>query len=250
MILCFISDTHTQHQNLKLNMLLEKVLGIYPDAVLVHCGDISIRGSMSEVTDFMDWFSSLRYKYKIVIPGNHDFFFDHGRKARTYHGEFRHGKPIYSQEDVKKLLDVYPGVYFLNDSGVDIEGIKFWGSPITPWFHDWAFNRWENEIEDHWNMIPDDTNVLITHGPPYGILDYTYNGYKNVGCPALSARIQKLEDLMVHSFGHIHESFGVETEREITYINASFLNISYNPVNYPVIFDTEEKKSYIFSDLD
>jgi len=250
MILCFISDTHGQHHNLKLNLLLEKILGIYPDSALIHCGDISIRGSISEVSGFMDWFSSLKYKNKIMIPGNHDFFFDHERRAITSQGEYRHGKPKYNQEEVKKLIDEYPEVYCLNDSGVEIDGIKFWGSPITPWFHDWAFNRLDHEIEEHWNMIPDDTNVLITHGPPYGILDYTYNGYKNVGCPALSARIQKLEDLMVHSFGHIHESFGVETERGITYINSSFLNISYNPVNYPVIFDTEEKKSYIFSDLD
>ena len=230
MILCFISDTHGQHENLKLNLFLEKILGKYPDSVLIHCGDISNRGKDYEVVDFISWYDSLGFKKKILVAGNHDFLFE------------------TNPERCNEILDGKTIIY-LNDSGVEIDGIKFWGSPVTPWFYDWAFNR-RGEIVDHWDLIPSDINILITHGPPKDILDYTFNGHKNVGCPELSIKIGDLKNLIAHSFGHIHESFGTDIIDGVTYINASFLNLSYYPANYPIIFDTEEKKSYIFSDLD
>lgn len=250
MVICFISDTHCQHSAKKLKYYLDRILEKYPDSTIVHCGDISSRGRFSEVEDFLSWYSSLGFTNKIMIPGNHDFFFDYDRAAITDMGKMRHGNPIYSKQDVDALLLKYPDVIYLNDSGVIIDNINFWGSPITPWFHDWAFNRTEENIANHWELIPKNTDILITHGPPRGILDLTYNGYINVGCLELAKKTMDLENLMVHAFGHIHEGFGIEIIGGKTYINASFLNFNYQPMNYPIIFDTEEKKSYIFSDLD
>ena len=230
MILCFISDTHGRHYDLRLNLSLEKILLTYPDAVLIHCGDVSNRGRESEVRDFIEWYDSLNFKHKIFIAGNHDFLFE---------------------SDSKKSGDLISGtsLIYLNDSGFILDGIKFWGSPITPWFYDWAFNR-RSEIIDHLKLIPDDTDVLITHGPPYGTLDFTLNGHKSVGCPELSRKIGSLKNLMVHSFGHIHESFGKETINGVSSINASILNLSYVPTNEPVLFDTEKKKTWYFSEED
>ncbi len=247
MILCFISDTHCQHSSRKLEFCLDRILEKYPDSTIVHCGDISSRGRFSEVEDFLAWYSSLGFKNRIMIPGNHDFFFDYDRKAITDMGRARHGNPMYSEQDVSALLSKYPNIIYLNDSGITLEGVNFWGSPITPWFHDWAFNRTDETIGDHWKMIPENTNVLITHGPPRGILDLTYNGYTNVGCMELAGKTFDLKDLMVHSFGHIHESFGIEVIDSVTYINASFLDFNYRPLNSPVIFDTESKKAHVFS---
>lgn len=247
MIICFISDTHGQHLNKKLNYYLERILEKYPDSTVVHCGDISSRGSFKEVEDFLSWYSNLGFTNKIMISGNHDFFFDYNRNAITDIGKMRHGNPTYSKVDVDFLLSKYSNIVYLEDSGITIDGINFWGSPITPWFHDWAFNRTEETILSHWEMIPNDTNVLITHGPPRGILDLTYNGYINVGCPELTKKTMDLENLMVHAFGHIHEASGIEIINGKTYVNASFLNFNYQPMNCPIIFDTESKKSYIFS---
>jgi Icc-related predicted phosphoesterase len=124
---------------------------------------------------------------------------------------------------------------------VEIDGIKFWGSPVTPRFFDWAFNR-DADIQYHWNMIPYDTNVLITHGPPYGILDLTIREGKPVGCHYLRRRLFDLKDLKVHSFGHIHEGFGQqvgdgEDFEGVHFVNASYLDHRYRAVNSPVIIN-------------
>ena len=155
----------------------------------------------------------------------------------------------------------------MNDSGVELEGIKFWGSPVQPEFGRWAFNRartlseanykFIKEIKPHWDMISEDTDVLITHGPPYGaprpdrsppygVLDEVMyvgrNPERNVGCQKLMEKIQKIKPKL-HVFGHIHEARGVHIDKEnkITYVNASSLNISYRPYNEkPYIFDWDK----------
>jgi len=114
----------------------------------------------------------------------------------------------------------------LNDSGVTIEGIKFWGSPITPFFHDWAFNRWPAGIKPHWDLIPEEVDVLITHGPPFGILDLTTYSKENVGCPILREKIFSIKP-KVHVFGHIHEARGSVEIDGIKFINASSVTLRY-----------------------
>jgi Icc-related predicted phosphoesterase len=207
-----ISDTHCRHRVLKL-----------PKAdVIIHAGDISYKGKEVEVIDFFDWFSKLSYTYKICIAGNHDFFFEREK-----------------QELIRKRIP--ENVMYLQDGGVEIDGIKIWGSPVTPWFFNWAFNRKRGkQLVNHWKMIPADTDILITHGPPYGILDSIINE-TNAGCIDLLRTVQQIKP-KVHVFGHIHEAYGQVKRNGIHYINASLLNESYELVNKPILFDVNKKE--------
>jgi Icc-related predicted phosphoesterase len=211
--LIFISDTHTHHESL--NESLSELYENHPDSILIHSGDISYKGNPWEVERFVKWYSNLSFKYKIFISGNHDFLFeDNGSLAKDI------------------LADLGNDLIYLEDSEVEIDGLKFWGSPVTPWFHNWAFNRF-SEIKNHWDLIPADTNILITHGPPKGILDRTKTNL-NVGCPILLEKIKTLKSLKVHAFGHIHESWGVQKLNEVHFINSSVLDFHYEVKNLPV----------------
>jgi Icc-related predicted phosphoesterase len=127
----------------------------------------------------------------------------------------------------------------LNDSGITIEGIKFWGSPITPWFHDWAYNRFGFEIKEHWDLIPSDTDILITHGPPFGVLDTVIRGNENVGCEFLMNRIKEINP-KIHAFGHIHEADGIWETPKTLFINASSLSVRYEYTNKPIVINYED----------
>ena len=155
-----ISDTHGLHHQLQL---------IGGD-LLIHAGDVSKYGNEIEIINFLEWFKVQPYTYKIFIAGNHDWFFENA-----------------TIESIQTILP--KNIIYLNDSGVEIEGFKIWGSPIQPTFFDWAFNRDRGEdINKHWQLIPANTDILITHGPPFGILDKTIRG-ENVGCEMLIKKI-------------------------------------------------------------
>ena len=240
---CFISDTHSKHDEI-----------IIPDGidVLIHSGDISTRGYKTEVISFLNWFSQQKAKYKIFIAGNHDFFFDYNWKAKTLKGQERHNHIITSQKEIKELLNGYSNVIYLNDSNINIEDFKIHGSPVQPWFHSWAFNRMRGEeIQKHWDLIPKNTDILITHGPPtnIGYLDLTIRDRQHVGCKDLSETIAKIKPILnVH--GHIHEGYGVfqgeiienDIINPITFINASSLDIHYEAVNKPIVLEIVNKK--------
>lgn len=211
-ILC-ISDTHNQHRNIPPRIIANYNRGL---DMIIHAGDITEQGTRREVDNFLTWFNDLNFEYKIFVAGNHDFFFENA-----------------PQEDIDELLSKYPNVIYLNDSGVEIEGIKIWGSPVQPWFYNWAFNRKGEEIKPHWNLIPPDTNILITHGPVAGILDKNRAG-QNVGCPHLLSRLNTFENLKLHVSGHIHEGYGQIKEKGTTFVNASVLNYRYYMTNEPI----------------
>jgi Icc-related predicted phosphoesterase len=212
MKITFISDTHGKHAE-----LTDKLPG---GDVLIHSGDF-MRGGYEEgeAIDFFDWLEHdvTGYKYKIFIAGNHDRLFEN------------------EPEQAIKLKDAYaPSTIYLQDSSFKIEGIKFYGSPWTPAFNNWAFNveRDSDEIEEKWNRIPNDTDVLITHGPPLGILDYTpYGG--DVGCERMISKVLEIQPL-IHVFGHVHSSYGHKYNDTTDFINASNLNDHYKLVNEPV----------------
>lgn len=212
-----ISDTHNQH------------LHIPPDwleggDVLVHAGDVSGRGSLKEVEAFLEWFNELPYTHKIFIAGNHDFWFE---KVSTF--------------AVNEMLqEKYPNIIYLNDSGVEIDGVKFWGSPVQPWFYDWAFNRMGTDICRHWDMIPLDTDVLIVHGPMKGYLDMTLRGV-STGCPYLLEKSAEMTNLKLFVCGHIHEAYGkFEFPDGGVFVNASTLNFNYNVQNKPIIVEIKK----------
>jgi len=202
-----ISDTHNQHSSLKL-----------PEGDgLIHAGDLTSRGTEREVIEFLEWFSSLdQYKYKIFIAGNHDFLFEH------------------DPELVKTLIP--ENIIYLQDNSVVIEGIKIYGSPIQPRFHNWAFNKDRGqEIKDYWDLIEDDIDILITHGPPKGIGDRCQNGYR-AGCDDLLEKVMKVKPKF-HIFGHIHESYSQQKVEGVVFINASVLNLRYELTNAPIVIN-------------
>lgn len=202
-----ISDTHCRHRNIRLPK----------GDVLIHAGDICYKGEKAEVVDFLDWFQQQKFQYKIFIAGNHDFFFEKEKRA-----------------EIEKLIP--KDIIYLNDSGTTINGLHVWGSPITPWFFRWAFNRKRGApIARHWELIPANTDILIIHGPPYGILDTVINE-QHTGCKDL---LKKVLEIKPKAFvcGHIHESYGWVKRHGIQFVNACVLNESYELVNKPVVFD-------------
>jgi Icc-related predicted phosphoesterase len=215
MKLVFISDTHGMHDQVKL-----------PDGdVLIHCGDCTDDAGQLSLRDFAAWFGSRPFKHKIMIAGNHDWAFQKW--------------PSLAQAMVRDN-----GITYLEDSGYEIDGVKFWGSPYQPEFFNWAFNLPRGEaLKRHWDMIPRDTDVLITHGPPQGILDYNKQDDFNCGCEELLKALVEIQP-KVHCFGHIHTGYGTcrtgfgMTERGwTTIINASSCNERYKIVNAPFIYD-------------
>jgi len=135
-------------------------------------------------------------------------------------------------------------VFIAGNSSVTIDGVKFYGSPWQPWFYDWAFNLPRNgvEIEQKWNEIPSDTDVLITHGPAYGLLDATPSGQR-VGCELLYKKVVQLKP-KIHVSGHIHHSYGEKYFNDTTFLNASVLNEQYQYQNKPISleFDVVDKQ--------
>lgn len=205
--LIFISDTHGLHEEFEI-----------PEAdFIIHCGDISPRGRRHEVEDFAKWFSLLPHKYKIMIPGNHDLLFEK------------------EEENAREMIESR-GIICLINQAFKAEGISFWGSPISPWFNNWAFNRYRgSDIERYWNMIPENTDILITHGPPSYVknLSKVIRTYEDVGCEDLYKAIKRINP-KISAFGHIHEGRGIYRDDKTTYINCSLLNRNYEPVYQPI----------------
>lgn len=208
MKITFISDTHLKHEE----------LGTLEGEILVHCGDFTRKGSKEDIQSFLEWMSLQRFQHKIFVAGNHDFGFENADRE-------------WAEDKAQSL-----GLTYLNDSGIEIDGFKFWGSPIQPEFLDWAFNRQRGaEIQKHWDMIPSDTDVLITHGPPYGILDLCSHG-ERVGCQNLLNELERIRP-RVHAFGHIHEDYGRIQKDNTIFINASILDVKYDFRNQPIVVE-------------
>lgn len=196
--LVMISDTHGRHRRYNL-----------PSGdILIHAGDISRRSSAKDIHDFMAWFEAQPHPHKILIAGNHDFLAERDSAAFRY------------------LLPA--GVHYLENQSVHIMGLHFWGSPVTPTFMNMAFNRKRGEeIGAVWQQIPETVDVLITHGPPFGILDRSILGTR-VGCKALSQTMLKRQ-AKVHIFGHIHEAYGRHEANNCTYFNAALARTRLRP---------------------
>ncbi len=219
-----ISDTHAQHDKLQLK----------GGDLLLHSGDIMTSGfDIKEVEDFAKWFAKQPYKHKILIAGNHDRILDDEHMKRLgYYLEDR------NEEYSKKLFKEHDIVY-LNDGSVVIEGLVIHGSPVQPWFFNWAFNRERGEeIDEHWQMIPDNTDILLTHGPPMGVGDLvktrgSVNNGTRVGCDDLRSRLLEIQPKL-HIFGHIHEGYGTDNLGNTKCVNASVVDQHYRQVNDPI----------------
>lgn len=213
----FISDTHTKH---------DKVSGFLTGGdILVHAGDLTGRGYITEIENFMKWYDNINnYDTKVFIAGNHDFGFQD------------------DNEKLRGLLTGYKTIDYLEDElmmvGGDYEDmIKIWGTPWQPEFHNWAYNLPRGEkLKEKWDMIPVDTDILITHGPPLGKLDYVRYSNENVGCEELMKRVEEIKP-KIHVFGHIHQGYGYVFDGNTHYINAAVLNERYEFRNRPLTID-------------
>lgn len=202
-IVC-ISDTHSKHGTV-----------VVPDGdLLIHAGDMSRRGQEVDIRAFDAWLGSLPHRHKVVIAGNHDFNFERSPASRAW----------------------ITNATYLQDSSVRIEGLWIYGSPWQPRFYDWAFNLDRGPaIRERWDRIPVGTDVLITHGPPMGILDRTARG-ERVGCEELREAVRRIKPRL-HIFGHIHEDQGIREEEGTTFVNASTCNLDYQPLQAPIVID-------------
>lgn len=201
-----ISDTHGKH-----DLITKDLPG---GDIIIHAGDVSNVGKSNEIYDFLNWFSTLPYKHKVFIAGNHDFGFEIMNQIAPEYEEL--------------------GVTYLMDRMVEIDGLKIYGSPWQPRFYDWAFNVNRGEaIAKKWEKIPENLDILITHGPPFGILDDTIHGQR-VGCEDLYMKVIKVKP-KYHIFGHIHYGYGMKIMEDTTYINASSLGERYEYRNKPFL---------------
>ena len=220
MKITFISDTHNKHNHLT-SKGMGNILG--SGDVLVHAGDCTSMGKSHEITNFLNWFGMTDFKHKIFIAGNHDFGFE-------FHTDIA--------EEFKEK-----GIIYLFDSEVVIDGVKFYGSPWQPEFHNWAFNLPRGEkLAEKWSKIPTNTDILITHGPVYGILDYAPIG-GHVGCEELYKKVFEVKP-KIHVCGHIHDSYGQKSIDGVEFLNASVLDDTYQHAHKPIVveFNTETKE--------
>jgi hypothetical protein len=242
-IVC-ISDTHDLHSFMEMYGPLPK------GDILLHAGDVSNIGEQPDVTRFVNWFMNIKgFDSKIFIAGNHDFAFDKINKPHRK-GDFDWFHNIMSEENLSQS-----DVTYLEDSFITIESpefsrpIKFYGSPWQPEFHNWAFNlpRGGDEMFKKWNMIPEDTDVLITHGPAENVRDFVPNG-QIVGCGMLRHRIETIRPAL-HVCGHIHNGYGSSLINDIMYVNASICTERYVPSNKPIVVDLKEVDGKILAYL-
>lgn len=216
MKITLISDTHTKHKQITKDL---------PGGdLIIHAGDLSSMGYQEELKNFFEWYKTLPYEHKVFICGNHDWGFQ-DNAANT-----------------ALLLENYPEIDYLQDDmyvlGDDYTtAIKIWGSPWQPRFYNWAFNADRgDDIKQHWDKIPTDIDILITHGPAWGFLDKVRGRGLNLGCEDLTAAIGRVKP-KIHVCGHIHTGYGYTKYNDTHFFNAAVLNESYNYAHTPVTFD-------------
>lgn len=219
MKLAIISDTHGMHEQCPEDIL---------DGcdVLIHCGDFCNHGYLKDLNDFADW---LRYiqrlnlvKHIVIVAGNHDTCLED------------------NPTEARKLIPL--GVHYLEDESLELMGYKFYGSPQQPAFCNWAFNRQRGlELNEYWKEIPSDTDILITHSPPRGIMDISVYSWEECGCDDLLNHVENRVEPLVHCFGHIHKWTGTEKRGNTTFVNASQVSEEYIYNKEPIILELPEK---------
>jgi Icc-related predicted phosphoesterase len=204
-----IGDTHGCHQELKLESA----------DMLIHTGDVTAYGTEPELYDFLVWLIQQPFKHKVFVAGNHDICLD---------------TPI-----PPFISELPPNVYYLNNQSITIEGLNLYGSPVSPFQAGMAFNRHRGEeISKEWQLVPSNTDILITHTPPAGILD---NG---TGCEELRKTVERITP-QLHLFGHVHEGYGRIKRYSTLFVNAALTNTP----NYIDIIDYELVNAPLYSEI-
>lgn len=220
-ILC-ISDTHEQHK--WLNQFLFDYEFIAEFEMIICAGDTANDRNPifnhHKQLEFIDWFSELPIEHKIYVPGNHNT----------------------SDKMIDDKVYTDKGIIRLMHNSVTIKGINIFGSPFTPTFGlNWAYNVNRNKLDSYWQAIPEDTDILVTHGPPKGILDLAGRESsltEQTGDKALLNHVFRVKP-KYHIFGHIHDeenifNYGTRMINDITFVNATTVNLHYTPINEPI----------------
>lgn len=193
--------------------------------LLIIAGDLTARDTADQHGKYCHWQYDLPYEKIVFIAGNHDGYIEK-RPDLYLDGCSKDGKVVY-----------------LQDSGIEYKGFKIWGSPWTPTFYNWHFMKDRGEpIKEKWDLIPDDTEILITHGPPFGIQDEVVMSSrakegKFAGCEELRNALERLKKLKLHVFGHIHNSYGKVVVNGVIHVNAAIMDEEYRPVNKPITIE-------------
>jgi Icc-related predicted phosphoesterase len=200
MRLVVISDTHGLHNRIE---------GLPDGDVLVHAGDFMNSGrDLQEILSFNRWLGEQPFTHRVVCGGNHDRYFE------------------TSPQQAQALLT---NAIYLENTAFTIQNVRFWGSPYTPEFLNWAFMYPRGSSARYWDQIPNDLDILITHGPPFGILDQTAPGEPHLGCEELLMAVLEKKP-KVHLFGHIHGGAGTAENGATRFVNAAYLNERYKPL--------------------
>jgi len=216
-----ISDTHGYYPRV-------------PDGdIIVHAGDLTNVGELEQIDGFCKWFASLPHPHKVFIAGNHDL----SLHIEHYERNWSNFTSVKADSAAARACLKTPGITYLEDEAVEIMGLKFYGSPWQPEFCDWAYNLERGEpCAAKWRAIPGDTDVLVTHGPPLGHGDRCRPGNR-AGCVDLLSEIERRIKPRLHVFGHIHEGYGVTTNGQTIFVNASTCTLKYLPTNPPLVVD-------------
>lgn len=228
----FISDTHGKHKQITKDL---------PGGdILIHSGDLSSKGYEHEIQQFCKWFDDIdNYDTKVFIAGNHDWGFQN------------------NAERIQEIVNSYKTIDYIQDDGFSLyfdgpngefpeDNIYFYGSPWQPEFYNWAFNLPRNgsELMEKWNNIPDNTDILITHGPAWGYVDQVIGKTEHLGCELLVQRIKTIKP-KIHVCGHIHSGNGYKFDGDTHFINASVLDENYIYTYKPLTVRWDDKTNEI-----
>ncbi len=204
-----LSDTHSRHHQLAV-----------PDGdILIHAGDATMSGSLNEIAVFNAWLGTLPHPVKLFCAGNHDWLFE---------------------REPNLARSLMTNATYLQDELIVVNGLRIYASPWQPRFFDWAFNLDRGlPLRRKWDLIPDDVDVLVTHGPPFGIRDQNPNG-EHCGCEELRAAVERVKPRL-HIFGHIHQGYGELVYEGMRFVNACNCTEQYQPHNAPLVFELEPR---------
>jgi Icc-related predicted phosphoesterase len=210
MVLVLFGDTHELHREVE----------VPAGDILICVGDFTMFSkSLSAIEDFNEWLGELPHRHKIVVPGNHEFFLESNPERRS-------------------LID---NATVLIDESIVIEGLNIYGSPMTP-LYDAAFgNSSPKDRQRHWCNIPDNTHVLVTHGPPFGVLDLSPDQEERMGDPELRNRVGELPLLKLHAFGHVHGAHGAVDRNGVTFANVALMGQLGDLVQAPTVMRMTSK---------
>jgi Icc-related predicted phosphoesterase len=228
-----ISDSHGKH-----NRLNDDLPG---GDLLIHAGDFMNAGYYkTEAIEFFNWFNAIdNYTDKIFIAGNHDRLMETDPEwVRSYLNDY---------STIDYLQDEQITLYFDGPNGEHPEdNVRIYGSPWQPEFYNWAFNLPRNgeEMKARWDAIPTNTDILVTHGPPFGYLDVPGGQHIQVGCEMLRYRVDEIRP-KIHVFGHIHGSHGYYFNGHTHFFNAAVLDERYSYTNLPFTFEWNQTTNEI-----